>query len=513
MCQNWFIEDQGTRRGPVGARRDDITSSQRVQIAIEVLSPHRSWGRVTRLAEEYSISRQTAYEIAATGKGVLMAGLEPGSHGPQATEKVVWVDRNRLVRGTVVLTEAGVSQRDVAFCLEELLDTALSPSWVNAELAKVEETALLVNGQWQPVLAETLSGDEIYSNGSPNLLLVGNDSLYIYALTRQPGCDGETWGCVLMEAPNHSQFASDGGKGLAAGAKVAEVKVHQLDWDHLLRPLWGQVTRMEKQAYAALTAVEERAAKFDQSTTPKRLAHHLAVWERLSVEAEEKVVRYDDFLQIAQQVDAQFALIDLESGQLRDPMAGAERLRDLGRQLQGWNGRIYEKLSSNLINWADGLFRYQSVLNETLSPLFEQWAAPALHALCRIWQIEADQKRHPLPLLERQARQTRWEESLDQAATLLGPKQLWLAWNALRKVLDRSWRGSMLAECVNSLLRPVLDGRKHTDQGCLELFRFLHNVRPFKRGKRADHSPAQLAGLHVPDDPLILLGLAPKVSI
>ena len=327
----------------MGARRDDITSSQRVQIAIEVLSPHRLWGRISRLAEEYSISRQTAYEIAATGKRVLVAGLEPGPHGPQATEKAVWVDRNRLVRGTVVLTEAGVSQRDVAFCLEELLDTALSPSWVNAELAKVEETALLVNGQWQPGMAETLSGDEIYSNGSPNLLLVGNDTLYIYALTRQPGCDGETWGCVLMEAPNHSQFASDGGKGLAAGAKVAEVKVHQLDWDHLLRPLWGQVTRLERQAYAALTAVEERAAKFDQSTTPKRLAHHLAVWERLSVEAEEKVVCYDDFFQIAQQVDAQFALIDLESGQLQDPVAGAERLRDLGRQLQGWNGRIYDK--------------------------------------------------------------------------------------------------------------------------------------------------------------------------
>ncbi len=71
----------------------------------------------------------------------------------------------------------------------------------------------------------------------------------------------------------------------------------------------------------------------------------------------------------------------------------------------------------------------------------------------------------------------------------------------------------MLAECVNSLLRPILNGRKHTDQGCLELFRFLHNMRPFRRGKRANHSPAQLVGLDVPDDPLILLGLAPKVSI
>jgi hypothetical protein len=277
--------------------------------------------------------------------------------------------------------------------------------------------------------------------------------------------------------------------------------------------LWGQAARLEKQAYAALEAVEERAAKFDQTTTTKRLEHHLAAWERLSAEAEEKAFRYDEFFQIAQRVDAQFALIDLESGHLRDPVAGAESLRDLGRKLQGWTGRIYEKLSSNLVNWADGLFRYQSVLKQAISPLIGEWGAPAIRALCRIWQVEADEKRRPQPLLERQARQILWEESLDEAASLLGAEQIWDAWDALDEVLSRSWRGSMLAECVNSLLRPILDGRKHTDQGCLELFRFLHNARPFRRGKRANHSPAQLAGLDVPDDPFVLLGLAPKVSI
>ena len=97
-----------------------------------------------------------------------------------------------------------------------------------------------------------------------------------------------------------------------------------------------------------------------------------------------------------------------------------------------------------------------------------------------------------------------------QAEVLLGFEQLGIAWKALSEVLDRSWRGSMLAECINSLLRPVLRGRKSTDQECLELFRFLHNVRPFARGKRSHHSPAELVGLAVPADPLILLGLAPK---
>jgi hypothetical protein len=497
----------------VGARRDDITGQERAQIATAVLSPDRVYGTVSCLAAQYAISRQTVYALAAQAKQLLLAGLTPGGHGPVLTERAVPVDRNRLARGVVVLTEVGVSQRDISHCLEELLDTPLSPGWVNAQLAKWEEVAGQVNSQWRPQVAETLSGDELYSNGSPNLLVVGNDSLYIYALTRQPACDGETWGCVLLDAPALPQLASDGGKGLAAGVQAASVGVHQLDWDHLLRPLWGQAARLEQQAYAALQAVAERAAKFDQAHTTKRLEQHLAAWERLNAEAEQKVVQYDAFRQLAQRVDAPFALIDLLSGELPDPLLAADSLRQVGRELQAWTGRIYQKLSSNLITWAEGLFAYQSHLRQTLSPLVERWGASAVQALSRLWQIEADEKRHPLSWQEQRARQGLWADSLEEAAALLGAESLWTAWEAVSQVLSRSWRGSMLAECVNSLLRPVLDGRRHTDQGCLELFRFLHNVRLFRRGKRAKHRPAELVGLEVPDDPLILLGLLPKVSI
>jgi hypothetical protein len=465
------------------------------------------------LANEYQVERKTIYEIAAAGKVVLEKALQPGPHGPQAKEKTVLVNRNRLIRSSMVLTEVGVSQRDVVLCMQELLDSTVSDSWVQAELAKAEKAAAVRNAEWAPTVGETLSGDEIYSNGSPNLLVVGNDSLYIYALTRQPTCDGDTWGSVLLEGPDCSQFASDGGKGLAAGAKEAQVGAHQLDWDHLLRPLWGQASRLERQAYAALDKVEERVSKIDQTHTPKRLAQHWAAWEKLSVKADEEIDNYDQFFDIAQQVDAWFALIDIESGQLRDPVVGAESLRHLGEQLKGWSGRIYKKLSNNLIHFAEALFAYQPVLAQALSPLIEQWGELAIHTLSQMWQIEADEKRRPLSLGERHNRQLLWEHCLDKALSLLGPAQLWEAWDALFSVLDRSWRGSMLAECVNSLLRPVLDRRKHTDQGCLELFRFLHNVRSFERGKRAGHSPAQLAGLVLPHDPLTLLGLEPKVFI
>ena len=494
----------------MGARKDDITGSERAQIAMEMLPSYRPYGKVSELAKQYQVSRQTIYTLGRGGKALLEQAMEPGPHGAQACAQVVRVDAQRVERSTVILTRYGVSQRDIGLCLEELLDTRLSSSWVNGQLAQREALAAVINQQWQPSVAETLAGDEIYSNGSPNLLVVGNESLYIYALTRQPNCDGDTWGCVLLDGPQPAQFASDAGLGLAAGAQAAGIRVHQLDWDHLLRPLWGQAARLERQAYAALEAVEERAAQLLHASTEKRLAHHLAVWEHLRTVAEAKLAQADQFSALAQQVDDQFGLMDRETGQLRDPVAGANALRAVGTQLHPWTGRIYAKLSANLLNWAEGLFAYQPILQQALLPLFDRWGAPALHALARLWQLEADAHRQPVACTQRATQQAVWNQCLEQAVALLGIEPLLPAFQSLCQIFNRSWRGSMLCECVNSLLRPVLARRKSSDQGCLELFRFLHNVHRFPRGKRAGHSPAELAGIILPGDPLTLLGLAPK---
>jgi len=174
--------------------------------------------------------------------------MKPGGYGPQPHQRQVEVNRNRLQRSVLALTEAGASQRSVVACLAEVLDTKVSLGWVNGQLVHLESAATNINQQWQPTGNETLSGDEMFANGQPNLLIVGNESLYIYALTRQEERDGDTWGCLLLDAPASDQFASDAGTGLAAGVKAAEIETHQLDWDHLLRPMWGQATRLEKRA-------------------------------------------------------------------------------------------------------------------------------------------------------------------------------------------------------------------------------------------------------------------------
>ena len=107
----------------MGARRDNITGKERADIAIQVLPSSRAHGLVTELSRTYGISRQTVYNIAAAGRALLETGMQPGAHGPCPTQKNVLVDRDRLERSTLVLTEAGVSQREVGLCLDEMLDT------------------------------------------------------------------------------------------------------------------------------------------------------------------------------------------------------------------------------------------------------------------------------------------------------------------------------------------------------------------------------------------------------
>lgn len=103
----------------MAARRDDISGTDRARIALECLAARgKRDGTVNRIAKEYGITRKSVNNIVNKACEVLPLTLEPGPHGRAPVEKTIPVNRNRLVRNTVVLTENGVSQRGVSDCLE-----------------------------------------------------------------------------------------------------------------------------------------------------------------------------------------------------------------------------------------------------------------------------------------------------------------------------------------------------------------------------------------------------------
>jgi hypothetical protein len=492
----------------VGNRNDHITGADRAQIARAcwAAGPKRD-GTRQRLAEAYQMSRQSVYNITRQAEEVLPTALAPGRHGPAPWSQLVEVTRDHLIRSVLALYRSAVSERDMPDCLAQILFVQPSLSWVSARLGELAAQATGVNAQWTPAIGEGLAGDEIYSQGQPNLLVVGNDSLYLYALTRQPQRDGDTWGCVLLDTPDTPQLARDGGPGLRAGAALAE-KPDQLDWWHTLRDLWRIDARRERQAYAALLAVAEREVLFAQAHTAKRLAQHLAQWEKRNQQAAPAMAAYDAVHPLARQVDEQFAMFEVQTGQLRTLPATAARLRTLGQQIHALGGRAYTTLGTTLMGQAETLCAYLPRLAQALVPLQTRWGEAAIAALGRIWQVEEWERRRPQGLAEQQTLNTLWNDSLDEAAAALGD-DLFAAWDELRALLGINWRSSSAAECVNSLLRPHFDAHRYTDQKMLELLRFLHNVHRFPRGKRAGFAPAELVGIELPADPWTLLGLPP----
>src|SRR5262245_8947650 len=195
----------------MGARRDDMLVQQRMQLALAVLAPQRPHGAITHLARTAGVSRQTTYTLAASAEQLLRRHLVPGAHGPALSTSTIQIDSNRLRRASLVLTEVGVSQRDVAVCLAELLDTSVSVGWLHTALAQLEQAAAAQNAAWQPAIGEALAGDDLCSTPLASLLLGGEVPLCVDALACRPVCRGETRGGVVRDSRACRECSRGGG--------------------------------------------------------------------------------------------------------------------------------------------------------------------------------------------------------------------------------------------------------------------------------------------------------------
>ena len=63
----------------------------------------------------------------------------------------------------------------------------------------------------------------------------------------------------------------------------------------------------------------------------------------------------------------------------------------------------------------------------------------------------------------------------------------------VRRTIDQIVQSSALVECINSIIRPYLNGSKnHVTQETLNLIMFYHNHRRYKDGKRKGRTPMEI---------------------
>lgn len=492
------------------AARKPLSVTDRRTIAVQMLAPDRPRGTPGELVEEYAISRQMTYYLAQQGQAALDAAFQ-APMGPQPVAATLTVTPVRLKRAVTRLSLVGVSQRDTQLALTELLDTSRSLGYVAGVVAEAEQLAAAANAGLRPPLSGLVAADEVFLHDQPILGVVQPSSLYGLSLEAHAQRDGDTWGCTFLDqAADVAGVISDAGGGLAAGAQAAELPCHVGDWFHPLLLAAYVAAQYERRAYSALAQVYAREAQLHQPPTLKRWENH---WRRYLTEvdaADTRIDRYDAWATLCQQLRATASQFDWETGAVRDPAAIQAALLALADACAPLaEGTHAHALGRLLRHQAAALTTALPLLATALAPLRAAGGATATQVVCRLWPALQEYACPAWPPAYRARLDQAITESLAWASAHLGA-QLPALQHLVAAVLAQWPRTSSAVECLNSLLRPYLNGRKQVSQGFLDLFRFFHNTHRFVRGERAGHSPLELAGGPEIADPLAYLGLGSK---
>jgi len=479
--------------------------STRLQLTLEMLTPRaaRGWGRVTALATEYQVSRTRLYELRDSGRAALLAALAPQTPGPRPAVTTVTVDQAFIERTLAILATQRGSVRSIQLGLDLLFQTSRSVGYISQTLTKLGARAAQQNATQAvplPVLAEA---DEIFQGRQPCLTVVDGRSFLVLNLAPAAARDATTWGVTLLDLQargvQFQDLASDGGAGIRAGAAAAQIAVPlRPDLFHLLDDAWRVGRRLERQAYQAMQVAERaRRASWEAQAARRRRGPHLKVTVPLPAAAAQEAQAlntYDLFVWLLGEVRQ--ALEPLSAtGRLTAVAAARSTLETALELLMTLPHEAVQTLVQQLRRHLEALLAPLTWLEQTLAP-YRHDLDPATETTI-LW---AWQHRRALALTP----------GAGFPAHLQATVQTF--WTAL----SFFHRSSSRAESLHSWLRPHLALHRGTPQWLLPLLQLVWNHHPFSRGKRAGHTPLELAG--VTDAPSLAealnqLGAAQPVAV
>jgi len=465
-------------------RVPEFTAEQRADVALRMLLPFpdRPWGLGTELARLYGVSRTLIYQIRDRAREALAEALLPREAGRPAQATTLTVDKALVDRAIVTLPLLKGSVRDIRLGLSLLLGVTRSVGYISQTLTAAGAQAETENGSLcvpLPILGEA---DEIFQGRQPCLTVVDGRSFLVVNLTPAASRDGTTWGVtyldLLQRGIRFQDLACDGGKGLLAGVREAQLAIPlRPDLFHLLREAGRLTQRLEKAAYKAIaTAERARRAAREAQGQRRRRGRPLQVQTPLpQAEVQEA--------QAVTVLDAWEWLLR-EIRQALEPITPAGRLvsaAETQATLETAIALLKELGHPQITAFADDL---QEKMPQLLAPLewLEQQLRPVLQGV--------DQETQAFILWAWQHRQ---ELNLDVATDI--PQELQAVVGVVWDVLGLFHRSSSLAESLHSWLRPYLQIHRGMCRWLLPLLQLFWNHHQFERGRRAGHSPLELAGV------------------
>jgi hypothetical protein len=461
-------------------RRKDLDLSTRIYLGIEMLFPAevRGWGRASELAREYEISRSLLYQIKDRVREALETALKPRPVGRPAAQEVLQIDRDYVRKAIAVMPLLTGSVRSIQIGLELLFGVQRSVGHISQTLQAAGAAAEALNGGLRAPLPVLGEADEIFAGRKPCLTVVDGRSFLVLNLAAAESRDATHWGLTFLDLAaqgvSFQDVAADGARGIRAGLKDAELAVPlRPDLFHLLQDGKRLANRLEKAAYKAIRIAEKalRAEQESQQPTPRRgrpLQVDLSAQEALQQEAQ-AIATYDHFCWLLAEIRQSLEPItDLH--RLQVPDRAQETLETAIELLQTLPGKKLSDFAQQLQDHLDELLAPLVWLDETLAPWFQN-----LPDDLQAWILAS------------------WRNGCHRLETIPAPWQSTAT--AIWEALTLFHRSSSLAESLHSWLRPYLTIHRGMPDWLFPLLQLFWNHHVFSRGKRAGHSPLQLAGI------------------
>ena len=480
-------------RGNKFVRRHDLTPSIRLYIAYMALTVRATgaWGNITELSRQFMISRMFVYMLANTLHETSIVVFGDNAAKPSSTKEMPYPyilslrleGKCSLEAISTIMKRFGIPNASIGLISQYLQRVgSLLPNTLTTD----DEVRLVV-----------FLSDEIFAKNIPILVTVDPISSAILKIelanSRKAEVWKKHWECIQKGGHIATYLVTDEGKGLCSAQKEALANIiRQPDTYHAIAHRLGKwVNILEQNALKAIEKEYKCWDTLDSARSEVVINARIDAYEIAKKNADAAIELYETFTFLYRTTNKELDLFDC-SGNLRDRQ-NAEGNIETGLLLIEELGHAnITKAVNKVRRTMPGLLNFFDEAKSVHSGLSDLPIDPnALQALCLAWQWRKGIDKSKKPNARKHCREN--EKFCIEIATGYLQEDCEVVKEQVYGRLYQIVQSSALVECINSIIRPYLDGsRNHVTQETLNLIMFYHNHRRYKSGKRKRQTPMEI---------------------
>ncbi len=492
--------------------RTHLTTPQKIDLTTQAIAEH---GTVTRLSEEFDVSRPTVYSAKESIHQILTQHFETS----EVAHKIVNIEVDDILiqRSIIALRAIAPNSLRAIEALLPILYPGVKRSYgvIQRILSEAEQQAAQFNTQVDLSCIKASALDEMYSQGDPVLAGIGLENGYLHSLELRESRSAEDWSDVLKQAKQQGLdleiVVKDAAPGIAKGVAATFPEAEQRDdCFHVLYDTNKLKRKLRARAYSAIDyeyRQEIALGKIRIREKEKRVKQKQRLLQAQK-DANKYIERYDTFEKAASLIKEAMEYVHPETGELYSGEHIKQIMTNAAAILDSIDSYACKKLSTYIHNRAEGTALSTASLHVKLTKMLPEYGSTAVSAAVLLSRLGAELKKESPVAAHRKKYQfclglySQLRAELGDTANVLIDE--------IHALLGKRYRASSAIEGFNAALRPYLYVHKGVTQNFLELFRAYYNLRTRRWGRHKGTSAHECLTGEAVNDWLSLLGYPPS---